>query len=989
MTPPPDTAAPETAVPDQLSATPPPAPAAPTTAPTTTAATTAEPTATAAAPDPLAATRLEVSDGTETRTIDVRRDASVPGMVRGNIGTLTLPAEKGPEQWRKLYDDLARAGQLQTIIEFSGNTPNPQAGLWQKRADSSELRRLWLVRMGWPKDKANQWWNEAGGDKPKSEKDEFKPKTKTIAAQIDHVVELQLGGSNVPENLAPHDGADNEESGREIWRFASGWAVAVRKAAAAATGKSVGSVALEFSDVEQPKKYEKPTKPLAPLPPPQTEGTDTTTPSKQEQVIAARKGTGAEGTAGSALQVHFTALQDKDAGTRPSPQDVAAAEAKLGPLTDYTIIAGANTATLRVPGGHDPVAIEDSPVRANDAARELIPGMTLIRLVRGTNPHHVEGLFGRTNKASAEEKESGANIHAVRSGTRVPISVNDGAGRKLTFNVGTDGRLKLPTRGEPVNFVYPYLSRGRLTLNLTDTGLEGIGTLTPSVPLLSRAIIGVHLADGRLDGTVALDKTKLHVPAPLQVRDASVNVSLAPTLAVDGRIALAVGDLLDAELTATVDSSGFVARGLIRAHIPHLDQAEGKVEYRPGPGFSGFVVVGASPGGPIRTAQVRLSFDGSGFGATGFVDLALPGGDNTAHLEVRRHDDRLVYYGHAHLNVPGLQPVDAEIRYDGKTVEGTAKTTFKLFDAKGDITVYYREGRFSGKGHAALDRGKFSGSLDVELDDQGDITGHGRGSYTFRPGLVGTAEVELDRHHKLHVKGEMRFPPYQFMDRHGDSYQLFRLDLPPIPIFGFSIGVKTFGIVATVGAGLSADYWFGPGEIRDGVISASFDPLEDDTNLDLHAGARLVIPAHAGLTLKARLGLGLSAAVATLTGGVDLGASLGLDGRFDAALDLHFARGVLTVDATAGFSFQPAFVFTVGVDFTIDTWVHTWTWERELARYRFESGLTFGMAVPIHYATNEPFRLPSAHDIRWTVPNIDLGELAHRVGDRVYDYVTS
>jgi hypothetical protein len=955
MTSPADTAAPETSVPDQPAATPAPAPAAPTTAPTTTP-TTAEPAATAAAPDPLAATRLEVTYDSETRTIpDLRRDPSVPGMVRGDIGTLKLPATKGP--WLKEYSDLASSRQLQTIIEFTGRTA-ARAGLWQQRADSSELRRLWLVRMGWPKATANQWWNEAGGDLGSGE---FKPTTKGGAAQIDHVIELQLGGSNVPENLAPHDAKDNQDSGTKIWLFASGWARAVRDAAVA-TGQEVRSVALEFSKVEQPEQY-KPTDPLTALP---TTG--------QEAVIAARKG-----TATSALQVHFTALQDKNAGTRPSPEDQAKAEAALGPLTEYPIKAGANPARLQVPGGHDPVAIEDSPIETNRSIRELIPGMTLARLVRGADPNSVEGWFGATEKST----------HAVRSGTRLPISVNEGKGKPLNFTVGTGGQLKLSQRDAAVDFIYPYLSRGHMTLNLTETGLEGTGTITPSVPLLSRAQIGVHLAEGRLDGTVALDKTKLHVPAPLQVRDASVNVSLAPTLAVDGRIALAVGDLLDAELTAAVDSSGFVARGLIRAHIPHLDQAEGKVEYRPGPGLTGFVVAGASPGGPIRTAQVRLSFDASGFGATGFVDLDLPGADNTAHLEVRRHEDRLVYYGRAHINVPGLHPVDAEILYDGKQIEGTAKTTFTLLGAQGDITVHYQDGRFSGKGHAALERGKFSGSLDAQLDNQGNITGRGRGSYTFRPGLVGTAEVELDRQHRLHVSGEMRFPPYQFMDRHGDHYQLFHLNLPPIPLFGFSIGVTSFGIVATVGAALSADYWFGPGEIRDGVITASFDPLEDDTNLDLHAGARLIIPAHAGLTLTARLGLGLSAAVATLTGGVDLGAGLGLDGGFDAALDLHFARGVLTLDATAGISLQPAFVFTVGVDFTIDTLVHTWTWERELARYRFDSGLTFGMAVPIHYATNEPFRLPSAQDIRWTVPNIDLGELVHRIGDRVYDYVTS
>jgi Domain of unknown function (DUF4157) len=895
----------------------------------------------------------DVTFDTITRTITQEKtDGSEPGMLRVNIGSLILPAGKGP--WVQRYNEIAAAGALQAVVDVS--TSSAAAGLWQKRAPSNELRRLWLLRVGWPRTQASKWWNEAGGD-PGS--DDFKPSVGE-PTQIDHVVELQLGGTNVPENLAPHDGPDNEESGRQIFRQVAAWANSV-KAAVGPRVPGLRTVILHFSSAEQPVAYARKTQALDLLPAADPE---------RASILAVRKGKD-KGTASCALQVHFTALADAEAGTRPSADDRTAAAAARGPLSPYPVLAGPSTATLQVPAGNAAVPLETPDIPENRAARELISGMSLETLTRNTTPNQVTGWIDSPQ-------------HPARSGTRLPISVPAPADQRLAFDVGDAGRLSLKGGAKNIRFTYPYLSTGSLTLRETETGLEGTGTLRPSLPLLSRATINVTLAGGRLDGSIALDPSKLALP-PFRITDASVNLSLAPQLAANGRIGFVLGSLLDGELIASVDAGGLLARGTVRAHIHGIDEATGQVEYRPATGLTGFVVVRASsPGGLIRSGQIRADFAGSGWSATGAVQLMLPG-DNPVDLSVARRGDGLLYTGRARVNVPGLHPVDLEVSYDGEHVNGLAYTTFSVLGVNGDITLRYRDGAFSGNGQAELRRGKFTGTLDAHLDEQGRISGRGQGIVTLKPGLTGTVGVALAPDRQLHVTGELRFPPYTLFERRGGQRSLFRYTLPPIPIFAIPLPppLGSVGIVATIGGGLDADYYIGAGQILDTVVTASFDPLADDSNLDMTANSRLVIPAHAGIGLSARLGVGLSAAVATATGGITVTGGLALDGGLNAGVTLHYRGRAFSIDAQAGIRVQPVLTLGIDADLMIDSPVYSNRWPYQLAAYRYDTGLVFGMNIPLHYASNEDFRFPSGNDIQWIIPDIDIGALAGRIGDRV------
>lgn len=922
---------------------------------------------TAAASAPVAATTsgegwrappvpydVEYAGGTRTVTRE-QWSPDDPAVARIDLGEFVVPEKKGP--WGQAYDSIARAGGLQVTVQVNGG--RARTDQWQQRAPSTELRRLWLLRMGWPAAQAGQWWHDAGGSPSPTG---FEPRTSGGTVQIDHVVELQLGGTNVPENLAPHTGPDNEASGRDIWRMLSGAARdAATKISRRPGGDNLRSLVLSFSSARQAGQYPD----VSPLPALPADA------SAREPAIAARRG-----QADKALKVHFTALADKTAGTRPSAEDQAAQGAAIAALSEYRVVAGPSTATLRVPataGPPDPIA--NSEVPENRAARELISGMvlaTLTRPRRGGGQHLVEA---RLNSPE----------YPVREGTRLPLLIRNQADQKVNLVVTQpDGTLRLVGGEKRIAFTYPYLSAGTMRLTTDDAGnLVGHGTITPSVPLLSRVLVTVDWDRAGLRGSVQAPVERLQLP-PFRITEAALALNIAPQLSATGHVAFVLGRVAEGRIEAGVDDRGFFARGNVTAHIPGLDAAQGQVEYRQATGLTGFVVARASrPTGIIRSGEVRLDLARGNWTASGQLAGMLPG-DSPVELSVRKTGERIVYAGRATLNVPGLRPVDVEVSYDGQRVQGSARTTFTLLGANGEMQLRYNDGRFSGTGVVSLQRGRFSGRLEATMDEEGRLSGRGTGSLEIRPGLVATIGVEYGRDRRLKTTGELRFPPYRLLEPRGSRYQIFQRSLPDIPLFAIPLGIGSVGLVGRISGGLAARYSFGPAELRDMVISATLYPLEADMQAELTAAARLVIPAEAGLELSVRAGIGASVVFASATGGITVTGGVLLRGGLDARANLTYARDLLTFDAVATISVQPVLTLRIEADLMIEAAVGgPWRWPYELGSYQYGTGLNFGMVAPFHYRSDQPMQLPSLNDIQWIVPQIDVSALALQLAGNV------
>lgn len=914
----------------------------------------------AAPPGPAATVNIEYPRGTR---IDVAEelDPGVPSAVRLLVPEFSVPTRKGP--WAERYAAIAQAGALQAIVNSSDSYL--RAGLWQKRAAPPELRQLWLSRMGWLTASASEWWGDAGGDVAAGA---FAPKSKGVSAQIDHIVELQLGGTNVPENLAPHNGPDNEESGRAIWGDLS---TAVRSYLALGRhpgGSSPRRVALKFGTAVQAGTYPD----TAPLAAPAASG-------------STRDWTARRGAAANALQVHFTALQDKTARIRPNDAELAAAAAAVAALPAFPLAAGPSTHTFRFPqhpGGLD--LVQASTVDVNRQGRELISGMALIDIDRrNVSAMHANAVIGAPPGAEAPRAGTRLPFEFGQNGTPVALTIVPPAPAAGGAEPAP-ASLRLANPARQIAFTYPYLSPGVMTLNLQPDGtIGGSGHITPTIPLLRNTRVGVEWDSAGVRASLDAPPERLSLP-PFRVTRAALVATISPALDLRGTLAFQLGSRITGDLNAGVDAQGVFATGEVRANIPGLDEARGGISYRPGAGLTGFAVARASrPSGLVRSGEVRVDFAGSNWRLSGDIGVMLPG-NSPATLSVRREGERVVYSGRATLAVPGLHPVDVDVRYDGEHVSGGAHTTFAVLGVTGDLALRYNDGRFSGRGTVALSRGRFAGSVEANLNEDGVVTGRGTGTFTFRPGLVGTISLEYGRDRRLHTTGELRFPPYRFLEPRGGRYQLFQHDLPDIPLFAIPVGPRSIGLIARIGGGLAARYSFGPGEIRDMVIRASLYPLEQDLEAELSAEATLVLPAMAGLELSVRAGIGLSAGVADATGGITVTGGIELRGGASSTLHLSYARGVFVFDSRTEINVRPVLTLRITADFTIEVIaMDPIRYPYELARYEYDPGLMFGMVAPFHYQSDQPLRLPEPGDIQWIVPEIDVGALSRQIGSRV------
>ena len=529
------------------------------------------------------------------------------------------------------------------------------------------------------------------------------------------------------------------------------------------------------------------------------------------------------------------------------------------------------------------------------------------------------------------------------------------------------------------------MSKGTITKldYAPEKGLSGEGKLTPSIPFLSKLVLGVAFGPNQFTISAGLDTDKISPPIPgAKITKAELALVLAPEFNPSGKLAFtyAPGDkkLADADLTITKDAHGLAANGNLNAYLPGVDQAKGTLAYS-NHHLTGRVDIGIEnlqKLGVTRSSLVVHYSDQGGFSFEGSVELKLPTG-KTAELSVRKKGQRVVYGGKTTIDVPGLKPVDFNVEYDGEHFTGDGKTGFTHHGIDGDLAVHYRSGdagpEFTGEGKLHVKHGKANGEIDVTLHKNQKFSGKGDIAYQLTENLIAGAGVVLDENGKLHVHGLLKFPkPIQLFRSFEDKKELFHLT-QQIPIPGLSIG--PVGVIAEIGVGFGVSYGIGPGELRHVQIQAGFDPLEANKNLQLSGGAMVVVPAHAGVYLSLDGSIGVGAGFASATGGLNVRGDASLNGQIDAKIDLAYQQGRFVVDATAGVHAGLTLKMSLGAFVQAHVGIGPFSagtrkdWE--LASYSWGSGSQFGMTAPLHYASDEPFHAPTLDSIKFEKPNID------------------
>jgi len=847
------------------------------------------------------------------------------------VSELPVPGKKGPLAL-PMYVAMANNRQLRCAVNLTAHT------VLQGRDSTSNLREAWLRRVGWTQANLSTRWKTITGNPAAN----FPAIPGCGTCAVDHIIELQIGGNNIPQNLQLHDASENSSSGSTLksWLIAKGGEI--RSAYIGPPASEPTTIAMEFRRaVAGPDPLYDP--PIA---------TPATSCIGVEKALTGPVDPAAAEATNVSLPPGFTQIRLQSGALATS------AFIKTSGFTDFTT----------------------GEVAANRAVRQLLPSYLLNRYTPGNPDAAVTAAIdiGRISGRSSEG-ESRATIDVTRPATMNFLASDGGMDGSVPKRILRSDRVTNPQ----MLFHYPYLSDGRLNLAVTPEGaISGTGTLRPSIPLLSGTTLGLAYADGRLDATLGADVSRLRPLGPAQVTRAQLSATLMPSLAATGNLDLRFGPASRPYATAafvvSADSRGLQADGTLTANIPRVDNAQGRVSYRNGT-WNGTIQIQSSqlgiPG--VTNCTVVLNISNAGIHASGDITLDVRG--NPVQLSARLENNEWVFSGAATINLPRVDPVRLNFRYARERLTAEGQTGFTYRSLRGTIRVRYDEGRISGDGTLSMNQGRMSGSINAHLLPSGVITGDGTITYQITPSLRGQVGISINEAQQVRLTGDIRFTqPIELFRRFGANRNLFRTSLD-IPIAGVSVGPVSVGLVFRITGSLGVDYGIGPGRIENLHLSAAFNPFDENPNLDLEGGGRLVIPASAGFTASVRGALAVSAGIASVSGGLTASARVGLEVNASNDLTLAYRNGRYSVDNVARIMAQPVLDFGLEANIEAEAGVGSLSYQYhkgyQLASYRMGSAMQFGVEAPFHYASDEPFRAPSLDDIRFIRPDINVSSL--------------
>ncbi|MGB9144541.1 MAG: DUF4157 domain-containing protein, partial [Acidobacteriaceae bacterium] len=543
-----------------------------------------------------------------------------------------LPGEKGNviDIWKQRMSGC----NLEAIIDPASGEARTKAGLKQQRPKPDQLRRIWLQRVGWTSGFEEKWLATVKATKAgKANPDEvdltssFDPtRAMDVECQVDHILELQVGGNNTPENLQMLDGPENEKSGREIFDWLAKRAVKVKNEFSKARETAdldIQSVLMRFSSI-------KATKP----------------------------------TCGPCCQADAKAEKFRDTG------------AGGGGGVEFPLKAGGTSTIMVASSKNDThVGLAGSSIPRNKAASTLISGLSLIEWTRKTTKNTDGGIVKAELDTKSESKKK----------TALPKTLQ---GEK-PFNLKRDpedGTLKLADKRPNVQWHYDFLSSGVFhSLNLEDDGaISGAGTVTPSFKgFLPAFDIAFDKDKFALSKDIPKEKFKLPIPG-FSVTEARLSMELGPEFKPEGSLTFIVApggkQILRGELKVSADENGLVVDGDVFASVPGVDETKGTLTLKNNQ-WSGGIEIKAGGNGKIKyikSVDISIGFAQQRMTASGAAELTVPGVTEPVKVKVSYDEYGWAFSGLAKFHPPRLKEVAIHLRYARGRLSGEGDTEFEF-----------------------------------------------------------------------------------------------------------------------------------------------------------------------------------------------------------------------------------------------------------------------------------------------------------------------
>jgi hypothetical protein len=917
-----------------------------------------------------------------------------PSSVAFYVDKLFLPAGKAKALSR--YQQLATAGALEAKFHSSGNLPSIKPGR------PSNLAQLWSQKHQWPDNNVGELWHAAGGNPaPTTPPTTVAPGVMTDfprvgagkSCEVDHIVELQLGGTNLADNFEMLDSNINQYAGWEFFR--EQLAIIARYIRDEILGDGYRpDLILHFASAEVLNQ--------GPAPGP-------CSPSLASTI--------SRGRANFCWQIECCA----DSAWNYASPTLKRTESPLDkPPTAggrYRLATTTGTAEIisEVRGASDQNIDLSAPPKGtfNAASRALIAGLELRELVilsaknRKAGRDKLQAVIDWGSQTRTAQALSGL----ASKGQLIPLTFNAKPTTPPTTDANgypiEEGQVELATKRKEVKFQYPWLSPVSLFVTQSAPGapLTGTGKIKPTVPFLPTLDIAWDKDSLRV--TKGLDEASLKKKSFLgaKITKAEIGIALLPDFKPEGIIEFQMGQgktpFATGSLKVGADEKGLIAQGKIKLALPKIDTAEADITYRAGGGRDEWdanilvesrqINVPYITGGSLtgRLTKNAVLFDGK-------VDLTLPGDRGTAQLGLRREGGAWILYGKGKFNHPKLDDTRVEISYNTatETLIATGSTGFEIKSIKlrgnlEKLTFTMTKGgsiKVAGIGSLKFAKGKAAGEARVELHPNGKFTGKGSLTYKIKENIVVTGGVELDEKEKLRITGELLITRYEIFREYKDKKDIFTIDFP-IPVPGLSIG--SAGVVFHVRGGVGAEWSFGPGTLEPLKFSAGFDPLEEDPDLELAVTGSVKVPAAATLSAwisgSAAVQIDVGIASAGVEGGLKLQGDLILKAGAFANFDAAYKKKKLSAKLVAGIDSK----LLLGI--TLSAFVRAWAGafgltaetrkDWTLAKRTIDTRLGFYISAPFEYADDTGVKLPEFKDITLKKPEVTADNMKRILGE--------
>ena len=595
---------------------------------------------------------------------------------------------------------------------------------------------------------------------------------------------------------------------------------------------------------------------------------------------------------------------------------------------------------------------------------------------------------------------------------------------------------------EPLNQALAALREFKKTspVQIEDGGLSADGTLfvegriIASIPLFQGVEIPFSIAGDTitLEFPIPTDRLRL---GPIEVTDAAIEISVGPSgLELGGGINFTVRGIGSGRLEAQVGTAaprpapaaagaspgagaapaegapsepGFSFTGSFNFDSDKLDPATVTVAYA-NHQFSVDATVGLAAGAVrgIESAQIHVFSGPEGIAADGEAVLGVPPLQGT-RLIVRRAVDGSIEIAAENIplpvsGIPGITGATASVRVSRNPdtgewrLSGGGSAAIAIAGVTGVLSVDVNGPFLTIAGqNLVISRPPLQGSGAFRVTNQpmdeagnpmegepGPMTASGHAEATMPLGSFLTATIggTFMPNGELLFTGTVALPPtVDLFERREFNRVLFEPPSLDIPLLGVTAAGQRIGIFATIGGSLSFIAGIGPGQLRNAALTATFNPdRPQDTTVE--GQAQFFIPADAGLQLAIHGGIGAGIPIVSAEAGIEVTGALGITGEAAADVGVRWTpQEGLSAEAIAHLAARPQFTFGINAYLSITADVVITEFELyserwNLASYSFGPQLEIGVDIPVRWSEQAGLDF-DVNQIEVQRPDIDFAQL--------------